>query len=300
MHTLSRFLTAGLIVLVVSAATAAEKKFDRTFSVSPGGTLLVDTDVGSVDIAAGSAGSVIVSAVAKGSERDLEDFEISAAEMTGGVEVRGELKKGFRLWGSRNLEVSFTIKVPREYGVKVRTAGGDIGVSGLKGDVRGSTSGGDVRLGNIEGPVDMKTSGGNILVKTVTGNLHVQTSGGNVEVESVKGSVDAGTSGGNVRISAVTGSVDAETSGGDVSVSISGGNSGIHAGTSGGNIEIVIPPDVGANIEASTSGGSVQCDMPLTVSGKIHESRVKGTVNGGGSPIVARTSGGNIRIRSSR
>jgi hypothetical protein len=297
MQTILR-VVAAVIILAITAC-AAEKKLDRTFTVSPGGTLFVNTDLGTVEVTGGADRSVVVSVIARGSEGDLEDFNITAEQTTGGVEVKGEMRKGLRFWRSNNLDAVFTIKVPKEYGVKARTSGGDIGVTGVKGSVNGNTSGGDVRIRDIEGQTDMRTSGGNVSVDGVTGQLHVQTSGGDVNIEGVTGAVDAGTSGGNVRISAVKGSVDAETSGGNVSVSVTGGNAGIRAGTSGGNIEIVIPPDVGASIEASTSGGSVVCDLPLTVSGKIHESRVKGTVNGGGNPIVAKTSGGNIRIRGS-
>lgn len=304
MRIVQRFTAAIFVTVLISGiagleAAAGEKKLDRTFSVSPGGTLTVGTDVGSVEIVGGSGNSVVVSVVVKGSEGDLNDFEISATEVPGGVEVKGERTKS-RSRGSWNIDAMFSIKVPKEYGAKIHTSGGDISVTGLKGTVGGSTSGGDIRLDGIEGPVDMKTSGGDVRAKTVVGDLRVKTSGGSVTVESVKGSVDAVTSGGNVSVSGVTGKVDAKTSGGNVHVSVVSGNDGISAKTSGGNVEIMIPPDVGANIEASTSGGSVECDLPLTVSGKIHESRVTGTVNGGGNPIVAKTSGGNIHIRSSK
>jgi lia operon protein LiaG len=77
-------------------------------------------------------------------------------------------------------------------------------------------------------------------------------------------------------------------------------NAGVHVETSGGNIEIAVPAGIGASIDAHTSGGDVVCDLPVTVSGRVSEGTIRGTVNGGGNKIIARTSGGDIRIRATQ
>ena len=298
MRTRIPVMVLGILTLItVAAGTAADRRFERKFTVTPGGTLRVHTDIGSVKVTGGSGSEVSVLVEMKGREGDIEDFSVSAEQDAGGVTVRGDLKSLWS-WGGRNLDVRFTILVPREYNLSLETSGGDLAVGSLKGSVSGETSGGDIRAREIEGKTDLRTSGGDAYAEKVVGELSLETSGGDIVVNGVKGNTSASTSGGNVKIADVDGRAEAETSGGHVSLSVTGPNRGIKAETSGGDIEISIGKDVGARIDAGTSGGEVVCDLPITVSGKISESSIRGSVNGGGELIHARTSGGDIRIRA--
>lgn len=291
-------MALAILTLVSLAVTvAADRRFERKFTVTPGGTLRVHTDIGSVKVTGGSGSEVSILVEMKGREGDIEDFTVSAEQNAGGVTVRGDLKRLWS-WGGRNLDVRFTIQVPQEYNVSMETSGGDLAVGTLKGSVKGETSGGEIRAREIEGKTDLRTSGGNAFAEKVVGDLFLETSGGNIVVNSVKGNISASTSGGHVKIADVDGRAEAETSGGDVYLSVTGPNRGIKAETSGGDIEIHIGKGVGARIDAGTSGGDVECDLPITVSGKISESSIRGSVNGGGELIQARTSGGDIRIRA--
>jgi hypothetical protein len=285
-----------LFFAVVAVSFGADKKFDKSFTVSGAGTLTIGTDVGSVKIVAGEGKVVKIMATVEGRDRDVERYEISAEQIGSDVNVRGKLQKsGF--WNNVELNVQFVISVPKEFRASIGTSGGDIEVSGLAGPVKGETSGGDVRLTDISGSVEVETSGGSMHAEKVTGNVKMETSGGDVIVSNASGSVSAETSGGNIRLSDISGNVHAETSGGNVSIKVRGPNQGIHAETSGGNIEIMIAKNAGAALDAGTSGGEVICDLPVTVSGRMRDSSIKGTVNGGGSLIYAHTSGGNVRIR---
>ncbi len=292
-----------LLVLAVGSrgGFAGDKTFDQSFSVSSGGTLVVHTDVGSVAIEGTSGSEVVIHADMRGRDRDLRDFEITASKTADGVEVRGRSSRGITsFWRSGNLEVEYTIRVPREYSLNVNTSGGDITVKSVKGHIEGETSGGNLQLSDLEGSVNLGTSGGEIKAQNITGDLDAETSGGNIKISGVRGSVDVSTSGGNIGLGEIDGKVRAETSGGDVTVHVQHNHQGISAETSGGNINITVPPDIAANIDASTSGGSVTTDLPITISGKIDESRIRGTVNGGGNTIYAHTSGGDIRIKTGR
>jgi DUF4097 and DUF4098 domain-containing protein YvlB len=300
MNVLTR--TLALVVLplcVAGTAVCAQKKFEKKFQVSPGGKLTLGTDAGSVKIMGTSSNEVSVVADIRGREKDVENFEITAEQSGNNVDVRGKLSKGSSwFWNSVDIDVEYTISVPREYSVRMHTAGGDIVVSDLKGKVDGKTSGGNVSIGGTEGEIDLETSGGNVEAEKCTGALHMRTSGGEINVRAITGDVDLGTSGGDVKISDVAGKVRAETSGGSMYVKVKGPNKGVFAETSGGDIEIVVSKSVSANIDAATSGGSVHFDFPVTISGQIDESRVRGTLNGGGSTIHAHTSGGDVRFRS--
>lgn len=286
-------------VLILGDAVGGEKRFERKFSVSPGGTLTLATDRGTVTVNGTAGSEVVVLARMEGRDKDIEKFAIEASQTAGGVEVTGKGPHNFwQFLRGGDFDVEFTVSVPKEYNVHVHTAGGDVKVSQLKGKVDAGTSGGDVGLKQIEGPAMVETSGGNIVTEEITGTIHAETSGGDVRMKAVKGDVHAETSGGNIGVEDVEGKVQAETSGGNVVVKVRGANKGVHAETSGGNVTIAIGKTVGAQIDASTSGGDVICDLPVTVSGKISDSRVKGTANGGGELIYAHTSGGNIRIKS--
>ena len=289
---------AAVVVLLLAAVVAfgAERKFEKKFEVKPGGVLKLTTDIGSVRVTAGSGTGVQVTAEIRGRESDVQEFEVTAEQRGNDVEVEGRARKsGF--WHNMDLDVTYTVVVPKEYGAAVKTSGGDVEVKGTKGDVRAETSGGDLVVRDVAGMVDARTSGGNVEGTNVAGDLHMSTSGGDIKVRNVTGVVDVSTSGGNVSVTEIRGKVTAETSGGDVSVGVVGDFQGVHAETSGGNITIGVGKKVGAEIDASTSGGEVECELPLTVQGKLTSSKIRGTVNGGGALIKARTTGGDITIR---
>ncbi|HMK37969.1 MAG TPA: DUF4097 family beta strand repeat-containing protein [Bacteroidota bacterium] len=288
-----------LALIVAGTAVCAQKRFEKKFQVSPGGLLTLGTDAGTVKINGSSSNEVSVIAEIRGSEKDVENFEITAEQSGKNVDVKGKLHKGSSwFWNSVDVDVEYTVSVPREYSAKLHTAGGDIAVSDLKGKVDGRTSGGNVSIGGAEGDIDLETSGGSVEADKCTGSLRLRTSGGEVSVSAIAGDVDLGTSGGDVKVTDVAGKVRAETSGGNMYVKVKGPNKGVYAETSGGDIEIVISKSSAADIDAATSGGSVHFEFPVTLSGQIDESHVRGTLNGGGSTIHAHTSGGDVRFRS--
>lgn len=291
--------TASLLVVGLTMVWAAEKKFEKKFTVSPGGTFTLRTDVGEVLITGTESNEVSVVANIRGREKDVNEFEVTADQTSSGVDVRGEGRGGTSWWGrSHDLEARFTVGIPKTYNVRASTAGGDVAVKTVKGSVKAETSGGDVEARQIEGDLHMETSGGDVRAERITGSVRMGTSGGDVEVAVVKGDVDVETSGGSIMVKDVEGRVSAETSGGDIVIGLAGANVGVNASTSGGNIEILVAKSVAADIDASTSGGAVVCDIPISVVGRIEEDHIKGTINGGGKLIRAHTSGGDIRIRA--
>ena len=290
---------SALAVLIVGSSTGAERKFEKKFQVSPGGTLTLTTDAGDVEFTGTSSGEVSVVADIRGKERDVDGFDISAWQKDDGVEIRGRSKRSsWFSWFDDGVDVRYTIQLPREYNIQVNTSGGDITVAGMKGKVRGETSGGELKLRDIEGPIGLETSGGNVHAERLAGDVRVETSGGDIQLATVTGAVDVSTSGGNIRLTDIDGKIKGETSGGDVVVRVKGENKGISVETSGGDIEIHVPGNISANIDASTTGGDVRCDLPVTMSGRFDESRVRGTINGGGNLIHAHTSGGDVRIKT--
>jgi DUF4097 and DUF4098 domain-containing protein YvlB len=275
------------------------KHIDKSFTVAAGGTVRIRMDVGDIRVKASDGNTVTVSGDLRGRARDLEQFEFTSDQSGNDVTMRGEFKgRGGRTGFGDEMDARWTVSVPKAYNVELHTAGGDVEIVGVNGDLRGGTSGGDVRVSDVRGTVELETSGGDVTGERITGPVHLSTSGGEVHAKSIVGDIDLRTSGGDVTAEGIDGAVSARTSGGNVLVNVAGANKGVKAETSGGDIELVLAKSVGAEIDISTSGGEVTCDIPVTVQGKISEESIRGMVNGGGPKVYAHTSGGNVKVRS--
>jgi DUF4097 and DUF4098 domain-containing protein YvlB len=294
---LGAFLTAGLLWGAVAAA--AEKAFDKTFTVKSGGTLVVDTDTGSITITGTDASQVVVNVTMRGSQHQIKEFDLTADEANNQVSVRGrrEMPQWLSWLTSGPFDVQYTIQVPHEFHVQARTSGGNLELRNLSGKTVARTSGGSVRINGLSGDADVRTSGGSIRAVQIVGNTKLITSGGNINVEGAQGDVSAHTSGGDVRLLGMDSKLLARTSGGDVDVGMIGANRGVDVSTSGGDITVHVPYDFKASVMARTSGGDIECDLPIESVAKRKESRLDGSLNGGGEPLVAKTSGGDIAIR---
>src|SRR5262249_19031618 len=123
-----------------------------------------------------------------------------------------------------------------------------------------------------------------------------RTSSGDVVARNVRGNVDLHSSGGDIRGEGIDGEIRASTSGGGIDVELLGANRGIQATSSGGSIVLHVPADTSGVLNASTSGGSIHTELPVTTK-EAGERRLTGVINGGGAEILARTSGGNIRLQ---
>jgi DUF4097 and DUF4098 domain-containing protein YvlB len=276
-----RNFVLALVLLAAGTVQAADKTLDRTFTASPGGSLLVEADGASIKVSGSDTNQVTVHMRVKGSEKELAAMTLDAAQ--NGNEVTATMRrnksgKWFDL-GSWRSESSIEVTVPKRFEVNVRTSGGSIDVKDTSGSVKLNTSGGDVTAKNLNGAVWLRTSGGQIAA------------------DNVRGDVDANTSGGDVHLRGIDGRIKGHSSGGSVRVSLVGANRGVSATTSGGDVELILPRATTGNVSASTSGGDVTTDLPVTTT-VIKEGRLEGTLNGGGQSIEARTSGGSIRLRS--
>jgi len=284
--------------LIASVSLSAEKTFDKRFNVAPGGHLRLDTDVGSVDVVGGAGHEVVIHAELSGSDAFLADLKVTAEQASSGVTVtaRKAHESWFNWFDFGEKRVQFTIDVPRDYSIELRTSGGHLDVRSVNAPVRGTTSGGNIVVRDVTGSVKMHTSGGNIDAERINGTTELGTSGGNISVTDTRGGdLDAHTSGGGIRLKNIDASVRADTSGGSVYAEIRS-NHGISLSTSGGTINLFLPEDVGASVDASTSGGRVSSALPFTSTETADPSHLRGAVHGGGQQVVLHTSGGSIHL----
>jgi DUF4097 and DUF4098 domain-containing protein YvlB len=296
MRKVSILLLAALIVPALAAFAAASSRIEKTLKLEPKGRFVLESDVGSVALtgASSSGARVVITS-------DRDDFatlyNVSFEDNPGSASVIVRRKEHFG-W-SEHISVHFEVQVPSQTQTEIRTGGGSITLSNLRGDSEVRTSGGPIDVSGLSGRLDAKTSGGPIHLQEVDGDARVDTSGGKIEVASLDGSLTAHTSGGPIRVDRVTGYVEAKTSGGPIFVNFGRGNArGGVLETSGGSIEAEVDSSANLEIDASTSGGSVTSDLPIRVVGKISSSSLHGSIGSGGETLRLHTSGGSIHIRA--
>jgi TonB family protein len=213
------------------------------------------------------------------------------------------------------------------------TGGGYIDAGNIAGDASLRSGGGHMRAGKIGGRADLETAGGNITVAQAGNFVSVHTGGGQIDFGEVRGSVRAQTGGGGIRIMYVSGPMEVESNGGSICLTRVAGT--VQAATSGGTITAWINPDapsgssqvrlsgasqlssgsgdiivylprnLAANIDATVVNGSerqIEADSALRLTiqgpgngnGTVHAMAV---LNGGGTPLKLRTTGGKIRLK---
>jgi hypothetical protein len=296
MRKLSILLLAALITPALATLAKADSRVEKNLKLEPKGRFVLDSDVGSVTLTGSSSSGARV--VITSDRNDFEAlYHISFEENPGSASVIVRRKDHFG-W-SEHISVHFDVEVPSQTQTEIRTGGGSVKLSNLRGDSELRTSGGTIDVSGLSGRLDAKTSGGSIHLQEVDGDAHVDTSGGKIDVASLDGSLTAHTSGGPIRVDRVTGYVEAKTSGGPISVNFGRGNArGGVLETSGGSIEAQLDRSANLDIDASTSGGSVTSDLPIRVVGKISSSSLHGSLGSGGETLRLHTSGGSIHIRA--
>lgn len=212
-----------ILFLAVGGPQAKPSVDEQSFSVAPGGTLYLDSDMGSVEVESHDSEQVDVMVTRKGDA--VEDFTIEMSQEGDDVRIKGDKQGG---WGSFRGGAKYVIRVPQKYNVDLRTGGGAITLADLNGRVDVNTSGGSIGLGRIKGDVKAHTSGGSIRVKEVAGNINATTSGG-----SIKATLSQQPTA-NCRLK-----------------------------TSGGSVTAYLAPSIAVNLDARTAGGSVRSELEV-------------------------------------
>ncbi len=289
-------MVAALSLLAMVSPAAAESRIEKNLELQPGGQFILESEAGSVSVTGASRSGAHILITSERADLNSElEFSFSSGGGVAHVTARRKHESGW----SHGLSLHFEIEVPTETRTELRTGGGGITLSGLRGAADVKTSGGSIEVTGLNGNLEAHTSGGPIHLREVTGDAHVATSGGPIDVDALEGNLTAHTSGGGIRIDKVSGYVEAKSSGGPIRATYSPGNH--HGGvleTSGGSIDVAIDPSANLNLDASTSGGSVHSDVPVRVVGTVSHSSMHGSIGSGGEELRLHTSGGSIHIRA--
>ncbi|WP_340680427.1 DUF4097 family beta strand repeat-containing protein [Paraglaciecola sp.] len=251
----SVFSTILLYLALFYSSTLMALTHNESFMVEAGGTLDIQTDVGSIDIRTHQQPSIEL--IVKIDSQDEDKFTYRTELVKGNLSIVGKLPSGNHWF--KNVRVKFELTVPEHYNIELQTSGGSLSIENLRGQVNARTSGGSIKVGNIIGNVKLKTSGGSISTATISGNLNAHTSGGSIQTTIDKQLTDDAkltTSGGSITadlIEAIQVDLYAATSGGRIKTDfavdgnikkqsiegkINGGGPKLTLKTSGGSIRI--------------------------------------------------------------
>ena len=258
-----------------------------------------------------------------------EDYTIDVSVNNNKLVASVKRKKLLNINWKKSLNVSFKAYLPVNVTTDIETSGGSISIANLNGEQSFTTSGGSISVDNVKGKmkgrgsggsihinnssddIDLETSGGSIDAKQCTGNIRLKTSGGSIELNDLDGTIDAetsggginaddikgklvtGTSGGSIRLSNLYCSVEAETSGGGIEASIKDGAKMVKLKNSGGNISLQLPINKGFDL--SLNANKINMQMK-NFSGSVDERSIEGKLNGGGTQVNVRSTGGKIDV----
>ena len=260
-----------------------------------------------------------------------EDYDLSINVANHEVRAEAKNKRNNNDW-RRSISISFIIYVPQQTSTKLQTSGGGIRLDNLKGNqnfttsggglqidrlsgtIRGVTSGGGILVSNSDEDINLETSGGGIIAKNCSGKIRLETSGGGLQLDDLKGNINANTSGGGIRGNNITGELVTSTSGGGIDLNQMACS--LNASTSAGSLHVQMK-QVGKYLKLEASSGNIDLDLPLKqgldlditgdrinqhpktisgFSGAWEKDRIKGSVNGGGIPVRADASSGNVNV----
>jgi beta-lactamase regulating signal transducer with metallopeptidase domain/DUF4097 and DUF4098 domain-containing protein YvlB len=266
-----------------TAATAIQRgDSTATVRVESGGTLYLDLKTGAgLTITGVDEDRVTLRIIA--SERDRRNTLVTLESENGGARIESRYRN---MNGTQSSSLRFDLTVPRNFNVRVSSAGGGVNIQNVQGTFSGSTGGGDIDVRSARGTLRLSTGGGDINVLNSSLSGHVGTGGGAVLIQGVSGGLTGSSGSGNVMYGGISGSVSQTVSGGvgsSTAVTYSaasgdgsriGSDGRTYVRKSGGDVSIATAPG-GASV--STGGGSI-------------------SIGRAGGDVDASTGGGDVEV----
>lgn len=257
-----KLLMAVLTLAVTTAASAATLKetIDRTIDVKAGANLVLMNVNGRVTVNAWDQPRVHIVAM-KEVEADRDDVQRAMKDLR--VEIN-----------------------PRDGGVLVTThyPDDDKSITGIFDWLFGD---------HVEAKVTYEVTVPRAM------NVDVSTVNGSIQIEDVNGKHDLDTTNGKIQVARCSGSLDASTVNGSIRAELTRVTKGqpMKFETTNGRIEVTLPSDLAVDLDAGTTNGSIDTDLPVTTT-RISRNSLRGSINGGGTPLRMRTTNGGIAIRT--
>jgi uncharacterized membrane protein len=280
-------LLAGAVLLMVStAAFAADSQFERTLNVSAQPDLYVATGSGNIMIHPGNGNQIHIVGHVHAGWATFTDIKTRIQRIVDnppivqdGNTVRVGESNDHDLFN--NISIDYDISVPASVALNLHSGSGDVEVDHVGRYLSAASGSGNLRAHGIHGPADLGTGSGDIeLEEEAPGDVKAKTGSGNIKVHGLNGSFTARSGSGDI-------DADGRLAG---SANLSSGS---------GNIKLHLTPDAHFNLEASTGSGDIRVNYPgAPEQGENSRHHLTAPINGGGAPLEVRTGSGDIEIDS--
>ena len=253
------------------------ERFSKTVRLRRGGTFALSNVAGDIVITGGGGNDVRIDAVKRVRSRDeaeaktqLQAIEIEIVELSNRVEVR-TVYPGLQRRNALGV-VDYTVALPQDANVTVRSVAGDVQVTNVRGELRAESVNGDVTVSDAPRVSVLKAVSGNVQLTNGASDtsLDVNTVSGDVIIKGLKArTFDAGTVSGTVRLDNIeSGRVNVRTVSGDVDYGGALARNGRYEfAAHSGNVVLNLTGDTGFDVEATTFNGDLRSDYALTLRG---------------------------------
>ena len=278
--------TVGLLVVVVgiialaaprlrsqSAGTDQSERFQRSFSITPGGTLDVENYKGTIHVVGSDTNQVTVDVTKRfeGNDSDrkwwMENVKVNFRNDSSRVSVEVKYPEWTCTfcWPGHDFTaaVELEIHVPRQINVKLES---------YKPDIRVASINGDIRIKSYKSPIEIDSTAGAVRIDTYkeTVKLRNVTIHGPLEIRSYKADAE----------------IDARGLGDSVTLE-----------NEKGSIVLRVPANAG--LDVNFEGGrrsSFHSDFPMASNAGHLDHSILGTVNQGGTRLRLRTEKGSVSL----
>ena len=287
-------------------------RFTGTYKVGRDGAVDLTHISGDVRVTTGGGNEVRIEAIKRVRPRDageakrlLGAIRIEVTQVGSRIEVRTMYPRNESRGFSGS--VDYTITVPQNASVSLKTVSGDISVAGVRGEVRAEAVSGDVDVTNTPNLAVAKTVSGDVRARDIAAStLTLGTVSGTVIATGLKvRTLDAGSVSGDLQLSNLdVERLTAKTLSGEITFDgslASGGRYEFNAHS--GNVRLSLASSTpGFELDASTFSGSVRSDFPVTLranaSGRTRQPNraIRGTYGDAGAILALRSFSGNVVI----
>jgi DUF4097 and DUF4098 domain-containing protein YvlB len=290
--------------------TAPERseQFSNRYRLGSDGRFSLSNVDGNIAITGVTGDDVVIEAVKRtpGDQRDLDRVNIDVAARNGRVDVRTR----YAPYRSNQVSVAYTVMVPANASVDVKSVSGNVSVRDVKGSVRTESVSGNVLTSgtprlelakSVSGDVELSDAG-------MDADVAASSISGNVRGKGIRGrSFEADTISGDVTLSdAVCDRLGVRSISGNVAYSGALVRSGrydfnLHSG----NVRLMLSDSTGFDLTANTFSGSINSELPLTIGGDRARRGRQGIVNrrsmvatygDGSAALTIKTFSGDIII----
>jgi DUF4097 and DUF4098 domain-containing protein YvlB len=286
------------------------ENFSRTVRIGRTGALDLQNVAGDISVTGGGGDDVRIEAVKRVRHPNeteakalLSEIAIEVADRGGRVEVRTEYPRR-RNWSGG---VDFTLSVPRDASVSLRSVSGTVKVTNINGELRAETVSGDIITMTAKKLRVAKTVSGDVEIsESEADELSLGSVSGDVIVNRLKGNgFDAQSVSGDLRmIDVEIDHASMRSVSGDIDYSGRLARNGRYQFQShSGDIRVTPPDAKGFAIEASTFSGDVRSDYPLTLQTSPGNSftpgrnrSVRGSFGDAGATLTLQSFSGDIVI----